>query len=170
MRFLLLLACFLAVGCSNKTEIKFTGTPIFSLGATDTPRPALALGQPSQIADGLLMAPVSLQGSKCDSGQGLVVEADFTNKTSSFIHEEPSVSVVSPDNQKLTQYAGIRGKADGPAYDGFLPQGFPPNTTTKGYICIPTGGQPFVGKYVGTLPATFTGWKIINGQSTWLVR
>lgn len=135
----------------------------------------LPLGDAVQVSDGLTMAPLSLKKSTCDSGQGLSVEVEWNNKTAQFIKGAPSITVTAPDNQTLNQYAGIRGQADGPAYDGFLPQGFPPNQTVHGFLCIPTGGQKNVSTYVGALPASFTGWtlslKSTGGQTmVWAVK
>lgn len=168
----LLATVCLLTGCGSHSNKSNESLVKALFGPTETPTPPLAIGQSVEVGPGLKMAIIALQPSTCDNGQRtLEVVAEWTNSTASFIKDSPSLSVRSPDNQTLDQYDGIRGAASGKAYDGFLPQGFPPNATTRGYLCIANGGQPVVGKYVGTLPSTFGGWLVeADDGHRWLMK
>lgn len=85
-----------------------------------------------------------------------MLEAELSNSTALYTQRIPTIKLRAPDNQTLLNFTGFN---DQPNFYS-LPQGLPPNTTTRAFYCFGYDGRLGRGQFVGPIPSSFAGWLV----------
>ena len=166
MRLLWLVAAIplLLVGCSSSgpSAPEAIATAFGGLfDATPTPT-VLSLGQYAAVSgsEGVSMTVTGLSLVTCNGEAAVLIKASIKNDTALYVHDIPTVTLHSPDNQKNVNTAisdDVTAQFGAPSFYA-LPQGLPPNATTEGIYCVTTNSKYGEGAFIGTIPPDLKGW------------